>query len=254
MLTARQAAVLGWWEAAAARLPWRQTRDAWEVLVCEVMAQQTQVARVAERWRPFLERFPTPAALAAVPAAEVIRWWSGLGLQPPRPRPAPHRAAVVRDHDGRLPADLDRAARAPRHRALHGARGAGLRVRSRPRGRRHEHGPGPRPLERSTRSRQGGAGGGRRRRARPAGVGVEPGDARPRCHGVHPSSTAVRRVPRRARLRVAPGRPAGARSGRRLRRRVGRPVPLRGQRPPGPRPPGRGAQIAGRRRHTSWRR
>ena len=30
-------------------LPWRQTRDPWEVLVCEVMAQQTQVARVAER-------------------------------------------------------------------------------------------------------------------------------------------------------------------------------------------------------------
>ena len=31
--------------------------------MCEVMVQQTQVARVAERWRPFLDRFPTPAAL-----------------------------------------------------------------------------------------------------------------------------------------------------------------------------------------------
>ncbi len=74
--------------------------------MCEVMAQQTQVARVAERWRPFLERFPTPAALAEVPAAEVVRWWSGLGYN--RRALALHRAAqaVARDHAGALPADL----------------------------------------------------------------------------------------------------------------------------------------------------
>jgi A/G-specific adenine glycosylase len=77
------------------------------VLVCEVMAQQTQVGRVAERWRPFLDRFPTPAALAEVPAAEALRWWSGLGYN--RRALALHRTAVavVRDHGGRLPSDLD---------------------------------------------------------------------------------------------------------------------------------------------------
>jgi A/G-specific adenine glycosylase len=77
------------------------------VLVCEVMAQQTQVARVAERWQPFLDRFPNPAALAAVPPAEAIRWWAGLGYN--RRALALHRAAqvVVRDHGGRLPSDLD---------------------------------------------------------------------------------------------------------------------------------------------------
>ena len=106
-LNDRQTAVLDWWEGQRRELPWRETRDPWEVLVCEVMAQQTQVARVAARWRPFLDRFPTPAALAAVPAAEVIRWWSGLGYN--RRALALHRAAqaVVRDHDGRLPSDLD---------------------------------------------------------------------------------------------------------------------------------------------------
>ncbi|MET0903595.1 MAG: A/G-specific adenine glycosylase [Acidimicrobiales bacterium] len=106
VLTGRQAAVLGWWEEQRRDLPWRQTRDPWAVLVCEVMAQQTQVARVAERWRPFLDRFPTPSALAEVPVAEAIRWWSGLGYN--RRAVALHRAAqaVVRDHDGRLPNDL----------------------------------------------------------------------------------------------------------------------------------------------------
>jgi A/G-specific adenine glycosylase len=71
------------------------------------MAQQTQVARVEERWRPFLDRFPTPADLAAVPQAEAIRWWRGLGYN--RRALSLHRCAVVltEQHGGRLPSDLD---------------------------------------------------------------------------------------------------------------------------------------------------
>ena len=105
-LTARPAAVLAWWEPVRRDLPWRQTRDPWAVLVCEVMAQQTQVARVAERWGPFVERFPTPAALAAEPLAEVIRWWRGLGYN--RRAVNLHRAAtaMVEHHGGRVPDDL----------------------------------------------------------------------------------------------------------------------------------------------------
>jgi A/G-specific adenine glycosylase len=104
----RPARVLAWWRGGAARdLPWRRTRDPWAVLVCEVMAQQTQVARVAERWGRFLDRFPTPAACAAAPVADVLREWHGLGY--PRRALALHRCAeqVVERHDGALPADLD---------------------------------------------------------------------------------------------------------------------------------------------------
>ena len=43
------------------------------------MAQQTQVERVVPRWHRWLERWPTVEALAAAPAAEVIREWQGLG-------------------------------------------------------------------------------------------------------------------------------------------------------------------------------
>lgn len=107
-LSARTEAVLTWWDERRRDLPWRQTRDPWAVLVCEVMAQQTQVARVAERWGPFMERFPSPGSLAAAPVAEVIRWWSGLGYN----RRALHlhqcAGATVDLHDGVLPDDLDR--------------------------------------------------------------------------------------------------------------------------------------------------
>jgi A/G-specific adenine glycosylase len=104
---ARPDRVLGWWAERRRDLPWRKTRDPWAVLVCEVMAQQTQVARVVERWGPFLERFPTTTACAAAPVAEVLQVWSGLGYN--RRALALHRCAtaVVERHGGVLPSDLD---------------------------------------------------------------------------------------------------------------------------------------------------
>jgi len=99
-------ALLAWWERQRRDLPWRATRDPWAVLVCEVMAQQTQVARVAERWAPFLERFPTPAACAAAPVADLLRVWSGMGYN--RRALHLHRCAqeVVARHGGVLPSTL----------------------------------------------------------------------------------------------------------------------------------------------------
>jgi len=102
----RADSVLRWWQGRRRELPWRATRDPWAVLVCEVMAQQTQVARVAERWGPFLERYPTPAACAAAPVGEVLRCWSGMGYN--RRALHLHRTAaeVVARHDGQLPGTL----------------------------------------------------------------------------------------------------------------------------------------------------
>jgi A/G-specific adenine glycosylase len=76
------------------------------VLVSEVMAQQTQVARVVPAYVRFLEEFPTPTACAAAPLADVLRAWRGLGYN--RRARNLHRAAgaMVSDHDGRVPSTL----------------------------------------------------------------------------------------------------------------------------------------------------
>ena len=71
--------LLAWYAAHGRELPWRKTRDPYAILVSEVMLQQTQAARVVPRWVAWLERWPTAGALAAAPAAEVIREWQGLG-------------------------------------------------------------------------------------------------------------------------------------------------------------------------------
>jgi A/G-specific adenine glycosylase len=74
-----QTDLLHWFPANARDLPWRRTRDPYQILVSEIMLQQTQVDRVIPKYHAFLEAFPTVAALAAAPTAEVIRLWAGLG-------------------------------------------------------------------------------------------------------------------------------------------------------------------------------
>lgn len=60
-------------------MPWRSSRNPWEILVSEVMLQQTQVARVVPVYCRFLERFPDPEALAGADRSEVIAAWEDLG-------------------------------------------------------------------------------------------------------------------------------------------------------------------------------
>jgi A/G-specific adenine glycosylase len=76
-------------------------------MVSEFMLQQTPVSRVLpvhERW---LERWPTPAALAAEPAGEAVRMWGRLGY--PRRALRLHAAATViaERHGGRVPDGYD---------------------------------------------------------------------------------------------------------------------------------------------------
>lgn len=68
-----------WYRRNARDLPWRRTRNAYEILVSELMLQQTQVSRVATKYGEFLERFPTLADVARARPARVREAWEGLG-------------------------------------------------------------------------------------------------------------------------------------------------------------------------------
>ncbi|MEV6979261.1 A/G-specific adenine glycosylase [Kitasatospora sp. NPDC093806] len=100
------ATVLDWYEANARDLPWR-TPDAspWAVMVSEFMLQQTPVKRVLPAWRAWMERWPTPADLAADAPGEAVRMWGRLGY--PRRALRLHGAAVAitEEHGGEVPQD-----------------------------------------------------------------------------------------------------------------------------------------------------
>jgi len=100
--------VLGWYAASARDLPWRDPdAGAWAVLVSEIMLQQTPVVRVLPVFREWLDRWPTPAALAADSVGDAVRAWGRLGY--PRRARRLHQAAtaITARHGGVVPSDVD---------------------------------------------------------------------------------------------------------------------------------------------------
>jgi A/G-specific adenine glycosylase len=97
-----------WYGEHARDLPWRAAAAGpWGVLVSEVMLQQTPVSRVVPAWRSWLDRWPTPAALAADSPGEAVREWGRLGY--PRRALRLHAAAVamVERHGSEVPWSYD---------------------------------------------------------------------------------------------------------------------------------------------------
>jgi A/G-specific adenine glycosylase len=97
--------LLGWYRQNGRDLPWRQTRDPYRILVSEVMLQQTQVDRVLPKYQEWLDKYPSFAALAAAPEADVSATWRPLGYNVrPRRLHAIARESVAR-YGGELPGD-----------------------------------------------------------------------------------------------------------------------------------------------------
>lgn len=97
-----------WYRRNARDLPWRaEGFGAWGILVSEVMLQQTPVARVIAPLEAWLERWPTPADLASVPAGEAVRAWGRLGYPRRALRLHACAVAITEHHEGRVPSDVD---------------------------------------------------------------------------------------------------------------------------------------------------
>ncbi len=95
--------LLTWYSVHQRPLPWREHPTPYHVLVSEIMLQQTPVARVMEKFFPFLQQFPTLKVLANAPQAKVIKAWSGMGYN--RRALLLQRLAqeVMEKHQGKIP-------------------------------------------------------------------------------------------------------------------------------------------------------
>lgn len=80
--TARPAlrrALLAWFRQSGRDLPWRRTKDPYQVWVSEIMLQQTRVEAVVPYYARFMRAFPNLRKLAAAPLDRVLKLWEGLG-------------------------------------------------------------------------------------------------------------------------------------------------------------------------------
>ena len=105
--------LLNWYQRNHRDLPWRRTKDPYKIWVSEVMLQQTQVATVIPYYERWIERFPTPQALADASTEEVLKAWEGLGYYS-RARNL-HSACreIIEQYDGRVPDSLQEIQQLP---------------------------------------------------------------------------------------------------------------------------------------------
>lgn len=108
-----EAALFAWHSSDRRPLAVRLATEPWPILVGEVMSQQTQIGRIGPHWERFIERWPTPSALAAAGTRDLLQAWAGLGYN--RRALALREAArtMLRDHGGRVPASVAELERLP---------------------------------------------------------------------------------------------------------------------------------------------
>ncbi len=105
--------IYGYYRNHRRDFPWRRTDDPYHILVSEIMLQQTQVARAAEKFTEFIDAFPAVEALAAAPLSRVLAAWQGMGYNRRARYLYELAAAVVKEHGGRVPDDPEALARLP---------------------------------------------------------------------------------------------------------------------------------------------
>jgi A/G-specific adenine glycosylase len=95
-----------WFSSHRRDLPWRRSYDPYEILVSEVMLQQTQMERGVSYFLRWIARFPTVADLARADEEDVLRLWEGLGYYSRARNLLRTARCIVERHGGSVPRTL----------------------------------------------------------------------------------------------------------------------------------------------------
>lgn len=68
-----------WFQQFARELPWRAKGDPYQILLSEVMSQQTTMKAILPYFDRFIQHFPSVSALAEASLDDVLALWAGLG-------------------------------------------------------------------------------------------------------------------------------------------------------------------------------
>ena len=100
--------LLEWYRQNKRSLPWRDTGDPYDVLLSEIMLQQTRVEAVISSFQRFRKEVPDIASLAKLDEERLLRLWEGLGYYS-RARNLKKCAQQITElHDGKIPKDQEK--------------------------------------------------------------------------------------------------------------------------------------------------
>jgi A/G-specific adenine glycosylase len=92
-----------WYEQHKRDLPWRHTKDPYQIWISEVILQQTRVNQGLPYYVRFLESFPTVADMAKADEQEILRLWQGLGYYARARNMHTSAKMVIEQFDGKFP-------------------------------------------------------------------------------------------------------------------------------------------------------
>lgn len=112
-IKAFQGKIYGYYRLHRRDFPWRRTTNPYDIIVSEVMLQQTQVERVHDKFLEFIHAYPDFDSLSKASQKDVLALWQGLGYN--RRALALKRLAeeVISRYGGELPKDPEKLCRLP---------------------------------------------------------------------------------------------------------------------------------------------
>jgi A/G-specific adenine glycosylase len=101
------ALALRWFEDNARDFPWRNTTNAFHILIAETLLRQTQAKRVVDPYLYLSACFPNPHVLANANVKELRDWFKPLGLVNRADRLVKTADCLVHEYQGLVPNDLE---------------------------------------------------------------------------------------------------------------------------------------------------
>lgn len=96
-------AIVKWYEQNKRALPWRDTKNPYQIWISEIILQQTRVNQGINYYYQFINNFPDIIELANAPVEEVLKTWQGLGYYS-RARNMHHTANIIaNEYKGKFP-------------------------------------------------------------------------------------------------------------------------------------------------------
>jgi len=99
--------LLSWWRENRRQFPWRETRDAYRILVSEVMLHRTKADQVVPVYTAFVAKYPSINSLRDAPPRDVQLALRPLGLRWRITLVREMSKCIVNRFEGRIPEERD---------------------------------------------------------------------------------------------------------------------------------------------------
>ena len=96
-----------WYQNNQRNLPWRETPTPYHTLICEFMAQQTQINTLIPYYLRWLEKYPKIEDVAKASEDDILKSWEGLGYYSRARNLHKTCQLIVNNHKGNVPKDPD---------------------------------------------------------------------------------------------------------------------------------------------------